>query len=384
MCTQVARKINNRMAFQTVRGSPRTDTGFLLRSDPLHHLPEYLQNPTLLETAGFGMVTQFPVGPMHLFDLGNTKKYLKLLLLNYCHGFSVTLRVRDKLERTLLSFSKLMPAEFARKPRTLKEVARWKATEFRQFALYIAVVAFRDCLNDDLYYHFMHYTCAYRLISTSDAQRNAGVANTLLERFVENYAIIFGEDRTTYNVHNLLHICESVDRCGEVNNFSEYPFENFLQILKKLVRKPNKILSQVHNRISEMATINRRAQELNIELSKSRVPFPSCTSTKDEYSFNEFVLKTNRADAYCQIYPNIKFEIHQIGTNGTEDLVFGKRFRNCTPFFITPINSMDVGIFECCNLSEEFEAFPARLIQHKFVNLPFGNVNILIAMLHHL
>lgn len=384
MCTQVGRKINNRMAFQTVRGSPRTDTGFLLRSDPGHHLPEYINNPTILETAGFGMVTQFPLGPMHLFDLGNTKKYLKLLLLNYCHGFNVTTQVRDTLERTLLSFATYVPVEFARKPRTLKEVARWKATEFRLFGLYIAVVAFRKCLNDDLYYHFMHYTCAYRLISTPDAQTNASVANTLLERFVENYAIIFGEDRITSNVHNLLHICECVERYGDVNNFVEYPFENFLQTLKKLVRNPSKILSQVHNRISEMATINRLAQELKIDISNSRIPFPSCTSTKDEYSFNEFVIKTTRADAYCQIYPNVKFEIHQIGTNGSEDVVIGKRFRNCKPFFTTPLNSMEVGIFECQNLSDEYEVFAARLIQNKFVNLPFGSAHILIAMLHHL
>lgn len=133
MCTQVGRKINNRLSYQTVRGTPRTDTGFLLRSDPDHHLPEHLNNPTVLEMAGFGMVTHFPLGPMHLFDLGNTKKYLKLLLLNYCHGFNVTKAIRDNLERTILSFSALMPQEFARKPRTLKEVARWKATEFRQF-----------------------------------------------------------------------------------------------------------------------------------------------------------------------------------------------------------------------------------------------------------
>lgn len=175
-----------------------------------------------------------------------------------------------------------------------------------------------------------------------------------------------------------------MDRYGEVNYFSEYPFENFLQILKKLVRKPNKILSQVFNRISEMGAINRQALELNIELSNSRVPFSSCTSTKDEYSFNEFILKPNRADAYCQIFPDVKFEIHQIGTNGTEDLVFGKRFQNCKPFFTSPINSMAVGIFECSLLSEEFEVFPTRLIQHKLVNLPFEDKYILIAMLHHL
>lgn len=56
-----------------------------------------------------------------------------------------------------------------------------------------------------------------------------------------------------------------------------------MQKLKKLVRKPSKILAQVHNRISEMAGLNRRAEELKIELCGSGVPFPGCTSTKKEH-----------------------------------------------------------------------------------------------------
>lgn len=220
MCTQIAIKINNRLTFETTKRTARTDADFLMRSDPDHHLPQYLDSPTGLEMAGFGMFSQFPLGPLHLFDLGVTKKYLKLLLLNHCHGFHLTVAERGKLETKLLSFTSLVPREFARKPRTLKEFARWKATEFRQFVLYLSVVALRDCVSDEIYVHFMHLTCAYRLISTSDAQQNSEAANSLLERFVENYGIVFGDDRITPNVQNLLHICECVDRYGEVNNNS--------------------------------------------------------------------------------------------------------------------------------------------------------------------
>lgn len=74
MCNQVAKKINNRLTYSATRGLPRTDESFASRSSPEHHRPEFLNQPSLLESCGFGMVTQFPLETMHLIDLGVEKK----------------------------------------------------------------------------------------------------------------------------------------------------------------------------------------------------------------------------------------------------------------------------------------------------------------------
>lgn len=58
----------------------RTDISFLSRSSPSHHTETFKGKKSVLEEAGFGMVSQFPLDCMHLVDLEVTKKLLKLLV----------------------------------------------------------------------------------------------------------------------------------------------------------------------------------------------------------------------------------------------------------------------------------------------------------------
>ena len=56
---------------------------------------------------------------------------------------------------------------------------------------------------------------------------------------------------SVYNVHALIHLANDCKKFGCSNNFSAFPFENFLQSLKKLVRKPELPLQQVVKRLDE-------------------------------------------------------------------------------------------------------------------------------------
>ena len=53
---------------------------------------------------------------------------------------------------------------FARRPRSLKELDRWKATEYRSFLLYIGPIVMRNYLSNDVYSHFILLSSAARLI----------------------------------------------------------------------------------------------------------------------------------------------------------------------------------------------------------------------------
>jgi len=59
------------------------------------------------------------------------------------------------LSEALVSLSNQEPVEFARTPRKVSDLDRWKATELRQFMLYTGLVCLRGILSDTVYSNFM-------------------------------------------------------------------------------------------------------------------------------------------------------------------------------------------------------------------------------------
>ena len=100
------------------------------------------------------MVSQFPLDYMHLVCLGVTRRLILLWMMG-------PLRVRigsnmvRQISESLTSLAAYVPREFARKPSSLPEVKRWKATEFRQFLLYTEPVVLCHKLSDAMYKNFL-------------------------------------------------------------------------------------------------------------------------------------------------------------------------------------------------------------------------------------
>lgn len=142
--------------------------------------------------------------------------------------------------------------EFSRKPRSLNDVDRWKATEFRQFLLYTGPVVLKLVLRKDLYNHFFSLSVAIRIL----ADRKLCLvmndyAQSLLRWFVLHYGELYGSDNITHNIHNLVHLASDVTRFGCLDQFSAFKFENCLQAIKKQVKNSQKPLHQIVNRITE-------------------------------------------------------------------------------------------------------------------------------------
>lgn len=383
MCDQVGKKVGRRLTFSTKKGNPRTDISFALRECIGHHQPEFLNELTPLEQIGTGMVSQIPLDSMHLIDRGVSAKTVRALWADDCVAMKVNDQIREEIEYKIFLERKCIPKDFPRKCRTFTELANWKATEFRLFTLYTSVVILRDSVSDEVYDHYLHLICGYRLLCTKNAQLNASTSDILFQRFVENYPAIYGEDRLSYNIHNLLHISECVERYGAVDEFSAYKNENYQMRLRKFIRKPTQILEQLRNRVMEMFEINEIVYEKGF-LFGTQNKFPDCTKSYNGYRFDKFILKSGGADAYCQIFPDIKFQIEAFAEQNEVQVVIGRRFSRFEPFFTLPMNSEDVGIFQCGELSSEYETFPVAEIQNKFVRIPYKESSILIAMLHHL
>ena len=139
-----------------------------------------------------------------------------------------------------------MYREFARKPRALSEMDRWKATEFRLILLYTRPIAFKGRIPDAMYNNFMLFFTAISILANPTLCRPfCNYAKELLVGFVQHLGSLYGKDQIVFNVHSLVHLPNDVKLHGPLDTFSAFPFENFLKSLKRLVRKSNFALQQV-------------------------------------------------------------------------------------------------------------------------------------------
>ena len=95
----------------------------------------------------------------------------------------------------------------------------------------------------------------------------------LIQQFVYNSKYIYGNTFTVYNIHNLLHLPDDCEHYGSsLNSISCFPFENFLQGLKRSVRGKSNPVVQVAKRQLEFQSIFGSAakKELFAKISAGR------------------------------------------------------------------------------------------------------------------
>jgi hypothetical protein len=101
------------------------------------------------------MTEAFPVDYMYQTCLGVMKRLLLLWLRGKIRDFKSSAQNKDQISFKLLQLRKAIPRLFARKSRSLDDIDRWKATEYRQFLLYTGKIVLKDILRPELYSHFM-------------------------------------------------------------------------------------------------------------------------------------------------------------------------------------------------------------------------------------
>lgn len=160
--------------------------------------------------------------------------------------------INDKLQ----SIKSSIPLEFPRKPRTLHELERWKATEFRQFLLYTGMIVLKDVISSAMYKNFLHLSCALRiLVSETLTTSLSQFAHSLLVKFIKKAISIYGEQIMSYNFHTLYHLTEDAKHFKCLDRCSAFVFENYLFKLKQMVKSGKSPLVEIANRLEERRTL---------------------------------------------------------------------------------------------------------------------------------
>ena len=363
-CVQEGVWLNHRLNYTATNSALRTDENFREQTYTDH---QKVGESALLQI-NVGMVSQFVLDFMHLVCLGLMRKLIWLWMkgpLPTRIGNRSIVVISDRLTR----LGKNLPKEFGRKGRSLREVDRWKATEFRTFLLYTGPIAVKKTLPKIMYDHFLLLHVAIFILSSHRLHKHyCDYADNLLRIFVHNFPLIYG-DFVVYNVHNLIHLASDVRKFGPLPQNSAFPFENFLYKLKRQIRKPNQPLQQVVRRLTEQASISR------VSLPSSSLS-SSPTASLFHYTCDRFTLSVQGGDNIILCANNIlKIEEIQRTVSGTSFVV--RQYLQQQPFFTCPMNSV------VKEMSRETFVITESDIDCKMVAIPYKN-KIVIYPLNHL
>uniref|UniRef100_T1III6 DUF4218 domain-containing protein n=1 Tax=Strigamia maritima TaxID=126957 RepID=T1III6_STRMM len=130
-----------------------------------------------------------------------------------------------------------------------------KATEYRQFILYLAYLIVHDIISKKAEEHLLLLYVAMRILADAKSTSNViEYASHLMKTFVE-WGIskrMYGPKFAVYNIHMMTHLPKVIkDLQLPTESISCFLFESYLRKIKSYVRGPTKPLAQVVKRIAE-------------------------------------------------------------------------------------------------------------------------------------
>lgn len=120
-----------------------------------------------------------------------------------------------------------LPNQCSRFPRSFKDRAYWKAKEYENFILFYSVPLLDLVLDNRYIKHWnLFVESLYILLKKSITKTELEEANKNLHQFVYKAQDLYGLEVMTYNVHQLLHLADSVRNWGPLWAHSAFATES--------------------------------------------------------------------------------------------------------------------------------------------------------------
>lgn len=397
-CTVKGITSDKRRIFIDLESSARTSEDFIQWRD----LNFRRRHTPLINIVNLDFVHHFVLDYLHLQCLGVMRSMIMNIWWQGAIPHRLSVAQIELISNLLVQFQKYIPVEFARKCRKLYIVVRWKATEFRLFLLYVGPIVLKNILSKEKYVHFLEFHVAMRIllnVSLCKQQELRQFAKDLLKHFVQSTIILYGQNFISHNFHNNIHIADDahyfVDKLDDfsLDTVSAFPFENYMQNIKRKIRGHNKPLEQIGRRIGEIMSFEFNysgKMQQNDQFPRFCNPhntgplLPDCTRQYRGVILQNFKL-TNQSPNNC--YGTATGTVIQI-----ENIAFcerlqvpivpiGREFINKSNFYTVPFDSSGVGVLKVNKLSN-LKKWPLSEISLKYVQLPYKSVYVVFSILH--
>ena len=386
-CNVKGESYHSRTVFTELTSVPRTDETFRRQSNSQHH-----HGRSELERLQIDMVKSFPGEYMHLICLGIMKKLIRLWIRGPRNYFRMSAGMIEQISDNLKIQKMNIPCEFQRKPRSIEQVDRWKATECRQFLLYTGPVVLRKKLPSDYYLHFLCLHVAIRLLvkptlTSGDIQ----YSDDLLRYFVQHFPRLYGRENMSFNVHGLLHLAEDARNFGPLDRFGGFKFENYLGKMIDLLRSHSNLLQQVHNRMTELQKFedtNESRASTFPKFMKEHFDGPCLYRCflKFQYracDFGSFLLSTKSPENVCMNRDGVIIMIKNFGIDsGGNYYVVGYESEKPKKFFSSPCSSAVVDCFLVDSFKPVLKQWNLSDVDAKCVRLNYKNSFVIMPLIH--
>ncbi|KAJ8674169.1 hypothetical protein QAD02_005431 [Eretmocerus hayati] len=240
----------------------RTDVSFKNVEDHLHHTSV---SPLTKLKKPLNLVLLFILDIMHLNYQGEMKKLLKM-------WFSSDSKLcKEKLLRISMRLVKLktqIPSEFQRSTRTLEDVSKWTAHEFREILLYTGPFVSEGILDEAEYKHFLLLHVGTRILCSSELYKKyTPCVKVYLQRFSMLTGTVYGLEFASLTNHFLAHLADDVENIDcPASFFTAFPNENDLGDYKRFIKSGNRPLEHICTKVERDLEFNFKKAVISPEL----------------------------------------------------------------------------------------------------------------------
>ncbi|KYN05195.1 hypothetical protein ALC62_03913 [Cyphomyrmex costatus] len=295
---------------------------------------------------------------------------------------------RPLINEEILFLKNSVPADFSRLPRSLEDIEYFKATELRQFLLYVGPIVLRNMRNKNMYTHFMTLSCAIRILCSHTLYFTYNnYALQLIKYFIQKYSFLYGPEFINHNVHGLVHLPADCLLHGPLDMFTCFKYENFLYQIKQKIQTTRCPLQQICNRLREQEqTKEQNNEKFPILYQQTKIKIIN----GERYAFykkiqtEKFTLSTADNENCIMIRDESILCIDSIFQNISTLHIFitARKFLDPMPFFNSPCSFKLLNIYQTQSISEARYTVSISEVQAKCVKFLLKNNFVIMAMIH--
>ncbi|XP_062599997.1 uncharacterized protein LOC134261585 [Saccostrea cucullata] len=230
----------------------------------------------------FNIVCGIAIDYMHGVLLGVQKLLLRLWFSSEfkSKNFSFHEHVQEVDNR----LRNLKPTlDISRLPRSIEnDLKYWKASEYRSFLLYFGAPVLFGILDNLRFSHFLNFVNGIHiLLKQGSTEEEVSEAEALLFNFCADFEYLYEKCFMTLNIHQLVHLADSVRVLGPLYTHSCFSFEDKNGFLLKMIQGTQNIDSQIVTGISfvqKLPELKQKFVESTVEGSKLEKLFNSIES----------------------------------------------------------------------------------------------------------